>query len=228
MIKTKLVQIEGEPDRTIRLFDRRTNELIVTEDRDPAPFRALPRQVRDRILGNEKAGIVGLETSKAFLVRYQEFTDKYVTAVRCWKCGRLICAYQPALRKVEGKDKTKGEVTVMTSINGQSMVIGALLPFHHYREGLFSYRTQQGRLANFSYLHCADCHIGDEHGEDLLACLLGQIDARRDYTKTYMEFESDDSWAQTMFRWSGIELVGKYGASLGPKELMEDAAKRKG
>lgn len=213
MIKTKVVQVDGEPDRVMRLFDRRTNELIVTEDRQPKPFRALPRQV--------SLHITALDVSKTFLVRYQDFMDQYVSAVRCWKCGRAICAYQPALRKVEGKEATTGAVTVMTMLNGKELVVGAMLPFTHYREGLFEYRTRQGRQAQFSYLHCADCHIASAHGEDLLACLLGQLDYRRDYLKQFMALDSDDTWAQTMYRWSGIELIGTSGPSLSPSDLMQ-------
>ena len=208
-----------EGTQLVPLLDRRTNEPIVTESRQPMPFRALPRPILDHIVGNETKGIVGLETSKKFLVRYQDFVGQYVSAVRCWKCGVSIVAYQPALRPVEGSPDA-GELTTV-NLNGKEMVLGAMLPFQHYREGEFAYRDHRLRLAKFTYLHCADCQIEDAHGENLLACLLGQFDHRRDHLKPYMAVMSDDEWAQSMFRWSGIELVGKAGQSLSPADLMK-------
>jgi len=199
-------------------LNRQTNELIVTETRAPKPFRALPRQV--------SLHITALDESKKFLVRYQDFVGQYVSAVRCWKCGTAIVTYQPALRRVEGS-RSEGELTKVV-VNGEPMILGAMLPFNHYREGLFSYRTPQGVLARFSFLHCADCSITDEHGEDLLACLLGQMDHRRDHLKSVLTVSSDDAWAQSMYRWSGIELVGLDGPSLSPKELMEQSAQKGG
>ena len=193
-------------------LNRQTNEPIVTETRQPKPFRSLPRPVSDRI--------ASLDASKQFLVRYQDFVGQYVSAVRCWKCGTAVCTYQPALRKVEGSRQHDGELTKVM-VNGEPMILGAMLPFNHYREGLFTYRTPHGVLARFSFLHCADCHIAEAHGEDLLACLLGQFDHRRDHMKPYMPVLSDDAWAQYLFRWSGIELVGLDGPSLSPADLMQ-------
>ena len=205
--------------RTVRMLSRKTNELIVTETRAPKPFRAVPRQVGLRI--------ASLEQSKKFLVRYQDVVNLTVTATRCWKCGVPIVAYQPALRKVEGsRNKQDAELTIV-KLNGQDVVLGAMLPYNHYREGLFTYYlTKERRLARFSFLHCADCHIAAEHGEDLLACLLGTPDWKRDLMKPFLAVSSDDEWAQSMFRWSGIELVGLDGPSVGPKELMEQSAKK--
>lgn len=193
-------------------LNRQTNERIVTETRQPAPFRALPRPISERI--------AELDASKTFLVRYQDFVGPYVSAVRCWKCRTAIVSYQPALRKVEGSRQNDGELTKVI-VNGEPMILGAMLPFNHYREGLFSYRTQQGVLARFSFLHCADCTIGEANGEDLLACLLGQMDHRRDHLKSVLTVSTDDAWAQLMFRWSGIELVGLDGPSLSPADLMQ-------
>lgn len=194
-------------------LNHQTNEVIVTETRAAAPFRALPRTVSERI--------ASLDQSKKFLVRYQDFVGQYVSTVRCWMCGTPIVSYQPALRKVEGGRQNDGELTKVM-VNGSSMILGAMLPFHHYREGLFTYRTAQGVPAKFSFLHCADCQITTEHGEDLLACLLGQFDHRRDYLKPYLAVSSDDAWAQSMFRWSGIELVGTVGPSKSPADLMNE------
>ena len=207
--------------RTVRLFSHKTNELIVTETRAPADWRALPRIVQERILS--------LEQSKKFLVRYQDFAGQYVAGVRCWKCGTPIIGWAPALRKPEGSSRKKqdGELTKVR-VNGEDMVLGALLPLNHYREGLYTYRTAKGSLAQFSFLHCADCHVATEHGEDLLACHLGGIDVSREFFKPFVSLSSDDAWAQFMFRWSGIELVGLHGPSLGPKELMEQAKKGNG
>lgn len=196
--------------RMVRTLNRKTNQVIVTETRLPRPFRAVPRPVGLRI--------EALDVSKKFLVRYQELMGKYVSAVRCWKCGVPIVAYQPVLRPVEGQPNA-GEITTL-NINGREMVVGAMLPFSHYREGEFAYRDQHRRLAKFSYLHCADCHIEDAHGEDLLACLLGQFDHRRDHMKAHLSVLSDDEWAQYMFGWSGIELVGKVGPSISPADMM--------
>jgi len=200
-------------------LNRQTNEPIVTETRLPKPFRAIPRPIMDRIVGNQENGIIGLDESKKFLVRYQDFVGQYVSAVRCWKCGTPIVSYQPALRKVEGT-KNEGALTTVT-VNGQPMILGAMLPFNHCREGLFIYRTAQGVLARFSFLHCADCTITDAHGEDLLACLLGQMDYRRDHLKSVLALSTDDAWAQFMYRWSGIELVGRDGPSRSPHDMMK-------
>lgn len=199
-------------------FNPQTNEQIVIETRELKPFRALPRAILDRIVGNEAKKIKGLDTTKTFRVRYQDFVGQYVSAVRCWKCSTPIVSYQPALRKVEGT-KNEGALTTV-KVNGESMILGAMLPFNHYREGLFLYRTSQGVLSRFSFLHCADCTITDAHGEDLLACLLGQMDHRRDHLKLVQSVSSDDAWAQYLSRWSGIELVGREGPSRSPQDMM--------
>lgn len=223
ILMEKIRRMAGDSAELIEspALDRRTNLPIVTETRQATPFRALPRAIMDRIVGNEAKGIIGLETSKKFLVRYQELIGQYVSAVRCWKCGVPIVAYQPALRPIEGHPNA-GELTTVT-LNGKEMVVGAILPFSHYREGLFEYRIP-GRnikpVPSFSYLHCADCQIKDEDGEDLLACLLGQFDHRRDHMKAHLSVLSDDEWAQYMFGWSGIELVGKVGPSISPSDMM--------
>lgn len=205
--------------RTVKTLNRKTNQIIVTETRQPKPFRALPRQVSDQI--------AALEVSKKFLVRYQDLINLSVTATRCWKCGVVICAYQPALRKVEGASGSNNAELVKATINGQETVLSAMLPYQHYREGLFAYhipRRQIIPVPTFSYLHCADCQIKDEDGESLLACLLGCPDWKRDLLKASVLPQSDDEWAQRMYYWSGIELVGRAGPSVSPADLM----KRKG
>lgn len=220
-----MIETAQRDGRDVRVISRKTNDFIVTETRTAAPWRALPRAVKDRV--------VGLEASRVFLVRYLDHQGPMIVAVRCWKCGTPIQTYQPVLRPIAGakQGQNSGELTLVR-VNGREMVVGTLLPFNHYREGLFAYRMQMpGRrrylseLAHFSFLHCADCHIGSEHGEELLACMLGQKDARRDLIKPYVEVASDDEWAQWMYHWSGIELVGITGPSIGPKDLLDPERK---
>jgi len=62
--------------------------------------------------------------------------------------------------------------------------------------------------------------IRDEHGEDLLACFL----AGHDHSRNSFQLYSDDFWAQWMWRFSGIELVGKDGDSKGPADFMREAS----
>jgi hypothetical protein len=195
---------------------RQTNEPVVTETRVSAPWRALPRPVRDRV--------VSLDTAKTFLVRYQDFVGRNVSAVRCWKCGTPIIAYAPVLRRIDGGRAQEVELTKVM-VGGQELLLGALLPMNHYREGLFTFRAMNGALAAFSYLHCADCHIANEHGEDLLACHLGGLDRLRDTMKDAVVMSTDDAWAQFMYRWSGIELVGLSGPSKSPSDLMNEMKK---
>lgn len=210
------------------VLNRQTNEPVVTETRAPAKWRALPRAVRDRIVGNPDKGIVGLETSKKFLVKYQDFAEKYVSGVRCWKCGTLIVSWAPTLRLPDGA-RTDAEAQLTTRmVNGQAMILASLLPLNHYREGLCAYRNAEGRMGAFSYLHCADCSLASSDGDDLLACHLAGFDAQREFFKTFSPVISDDDHAQNMFRWSGVEIVGLDGPSLGPKELMEQAATGRG
>lgn len=208
------------------VLDRRSNAPIITETRAPQPFRALPRPVRDHIIGHPEKGIVGLDTSKAFLVRYQEFAGPYVSRIRCWKCGTAIVSWAPALRLPDGSTNPNDAETTKVTVSGKEMILGSLLPLNHYREGLFAYRATNGSLNAFSYLHCADCSIVSGDGDSLFACLLGGFDLHRDAFQHLMALPSDDAWAQSMYRWNGIELIGTQGPSLSPKDMMDAATNR--
>lgn len=197
-----------------KLISRRTNQFIVEETRAPGPFRALPRDVKDLILGNSKTGV----TATTMIVRYQEFQGQAMTAVRCWKCGRVVMGYQPLFRRNEGKGGKDQATVAIVTLNGKDMVQCGLLPYSHFREGVFKARATNGRFTSFSYIHCADCQIKDEHGADLLACNLGGLDISRERMRN--ETYNDDPWAQTMYGWSGVELIGKDGPSLSPQEMM--------
>lgn len=192
------------------VLDRRSNEPIVTEDRTPGPLRALPRPIKERA--------ESYATTDKWHPHYQQIESGMLTALNCWKCLRPIVGWAPALRRPAGW--RPGDVDELIQVNGQPAV--KLTPFNHYREGLFHYRRPDGVLADFSYLHCADCHISDGDGEDLLTCMLvGHDDARNAH-----QLYTDNFWAQWMWRWSAIELVGRNGASKGPKDLIQAALKR--
>lgn len=193
------------------VLDRRSGEPIVTEDRTPGPFRALPRDGRDRILGNPDKGILSYEASGRWKPNYQRYEGTFLAGVQCWKCGRDLIGPAPALRK-----SPDGQA-YQVMINGQPGVM--LMPYNHYREGLYHYRRADGLGADFSYLHCADCTIQNADGPDLLACYL----AGHDISRAVFNLYDDDTWAQWMWRYSGIELDQKSGASKGPEDLMREA-----
>lgn len=205
--------------------NRQTNLPTVTETRAPGAWRALPRRIRERIVGNPEKALVGLETSNRFLVRYQDFVGLAVTRVRCWKCGTIIVGIAPALQLPPGAKRDANAQFIKVTIDGQELLLGMLLARNHYREGLCTYRTADGRLAQFSYLHCADCTLTDADGEDLLACHVGGLDHLRDTIKS-AKADNDDAWAQYMYHWSGVEVVGLAGPSHGVKELMDEAMKK--
>ena len=198
-----------------KVISRKTNMFIVKETRERTPFRALPREFKDRILGNASTGV----TATKLIVRYQEFQNQAITAVRCWKCGRPVMGYQPLYRGATGKDSAGRASVTIVNLNGKEMVLGSLLPYAHYREGVFNARTANGRFHPFSYIHCADCHFKDEDGSDLLACHLGGHDIGRE--KARQLSYDDDAWAQSMYTWSGAEPIGIVGPSLSPEDLMK-------
>ena len=185
------------------VLDRRSGEPIVTEDRKPEPWRALPRESRERILSYDTSGL--------WKPRYQRYEGNFLAGVQCWKCGRDLIGPAPALRK-----SPDGQA-YQVMLNGQPAVM--LLPYNHYREGLYHYRRADGLGADFSYLHCADCTIQNADGPDLLACYL----AGHDISRAIFNLYDDDTWAQWMWRYSGIELDQKNGASKGPEDLMKEA-----
>lgn len=218
MIATETVEV-GTRDKDGKIvvvpvvqskLDRRTNEPIVTEDRALTPYRALPRAVRERVLG--------YEVSKTWLPRYQTYTNGVMTGLKCWKCQRDLAGWMPALQAVRGGQPFEA---AQIMVNGQPAV--RFTPFNHYREGLFRYRRPDGLPGEFSFLHCADCDIRDEDGPDLLACFL----AGHDYTRETLKLYTDDFWAQWMWRWSSIELDQRTGPSLSVEDLMKEAAKKR-
>lgn len=192
------------------LLDRRSNEPIVTEDRAPGPFRALPRKHRDRA--------VSYEQSKAWLPIYQRYEQGLMVGLACWKCGRSIVGWAPALRRPASWKP--GDPDELIHVNGSPAV--KLTCHNHYREGVFRYRRPDGVFSEFSYLHCADCTITDADGDDLLTCFL----TGHDHTRTTLGLYDDDVWAQWMWRWSAVELVGRQGASKGPGDLIQEALKK--
>lgn len=219
--RTVTTIVDGKPvDEEIEepVLERRSGEPIVTEDRTPGPFRALPREYRDRILGNPQKQVVGYVDSQKWNPLYQTYEQGLLIGVRCWKCRRDLVSWMPALRKAPTKDNALNAEQIY--INGQPAV--KITPYNHYREGLYAYRRPDGIEATFSYLHCADCTIADADGPDLLACLL----AGHDYTRTAFNLYDDHFWAQWMWRWSAIELVARSGASKGPEDLMKEALRK--
>jgi len=188
-------------------LDRRSGEPIVTETRAPGPFGALPRAIRDRVLGYAQ--------SKLWVPLYQSYTQGMQTGVSCWKCGRNLIGWAPALRRPAGWKAGQDDELVL--VNGAPAV--CLLPFNHYREGAYAYQRPDGVASWFSYLHCADCTIKSEDGPDLLACFL----AGHDTTNTLKQLYAADAWAQWMWRWSNITLMGLHGRSKGPHDLMKEA-----
>ncbi len=199
------------------LLDRLSGEPVVTEDRAPGPYRALPRDSKDRLIGNPEKGIVGYQESRKWFPVYQVFNQGVLVSMSCWKCQREIVGWMPALRPVRGGNYNEAEQVL---VGGQPAV--RLTPHNHYREGLYLYQRPNGILGEFSYLHCADCTIGDADGPDLLACFLAGHDRTRE---TYQLYD-DDTWAQWMWRWSGIELIGRRGPSIGIADIMAEAQKR--
>lgn len=220
MIKTEkqTIQQAGE-DGTLKpvevvvpVLDRRSGEPIVTEDRAPGPFRALPRPYKDSALS--------FIANKTWQPLYQRYESGLMVGLHCWKCGRNLVGWAPALRRPDGW--RQGDNDELIHVNGQPAV--KLTCFNHYREGMFGYARPDGVRSEFSYLHCADCTIAESDGEALLTCFL----AGHDNTRTTFHLYTDDFWAQWMWRWSAIELVGKNGPSKGPGDLMQDASRKGG
>jgi len=195
------------------LISNETGVVIVQETRARLPFRSLPREFSDRILGNKKEGILPMKLD----VQYQEFRGQSIVSVRCWKCPRIVIGYQPVYSRSRDGNKNMADATTV-NINGKNMVVGSLLPYSHYREGIFNSKLKDGRMQSFSYIHCADCGFKDEDGPDILACHLGGLDVANETMRN--ESTDDDAWAQSMFRWSGVELIGKAGASLSPADMI--------
>lgn len=186
------------------IFDRRSNEPIVTEDRKPEPYRALPRAARQRVLEYAQ--------TQRWHPEYQRYDNGLLVGLQCWKCARPLVGWAPALRRPAGWHPGDNDELIL--VNGQPAV--RLTCFNHYREGFYRSRQPNGVNLDFSYLHCADCVITDADGPDLLACFL----AGHDQTRTILRLYQDDFWAQWMWRYSAVELVGRVGESLGPHDLM--------
>lgn len=212
--KTGLPVVTIEPR-----LDRRSNEPIITEDRALSPYRALPRASRDRLLGNPAKDLIGYETSGVWLPKYQQYDNGMMVGLKCWKCRRELAGWMPALRRIP--NMKPDDPAELVNINGKPAV--RFTPYNHYREGQYRYRRPDGIFGTFSYLHCADCFITDADGEALLDCFL----AGHDYTRETLRLFTDDYWAQWMWRWSAIALIGRDGASLGPGDLIKEAMAKK-
>lgn len=196
--------------------DRRSGEFVITETRTQRPWRALPQGTSL----NVQAKVQELEESKVWLVKYQEFVDRLMTGVRCWKCGTHIVTWQPVLVRPAGSPP-EASPQQLVDRHGRPCVTMA---FNHlYREGEYVYRLP-GRdlMAKFTYLHCADCRIVEGDGFELYAILLAGLDHNREASDPGKRRISDDAWAQFMSRYAGVELVGLSGASKGPEQIIKE------
>lgn len=135
---------------------------------------------------------------------YQEWSKGKPSRLRCWKCGRDLSSWRMAL-----------------SQDGNPVMVGlhygvALLPLPHYRAKHFALQlTSVDEQATIDVLHCADCEIKAEDGEQLVACYLGGLwdahaHAERWAEQIELKFEklSPDRMATYFSRWSRAEPIG--------------------
>ena len=171
-----------------------TNLPTVEETRNPARWRSMPRYY------SKKADELK-DPETIWKIDYLLSDGVNVTGVQCWKCGRDLMGWKPALRTVSHDKKRNISQGKIITVAGQPAV--TLGVFNCYREGTFQFR-RNGVPGHFTFLHCSDCHIKDEDGERLMAIFLAGKDDRREAIREAIPFvqDEDNDWALYMYLYS--------------------------
>lgn len=154
-------------------------------------WRELPRDPWQKILH---------ELPPGWTPQYQTFVDGSAHSVLCWKCGRAIKGYLPKLTRF-GKP---------IEVDGKPAVHLAL--YDHYRaKPVVVYLPTLNETYRFDALHCADCTIGIEDGQALVAIwLAGLLEGYREGTRLAERLKmpmrhTPDQVATYLARWSKAE-----------------------
>ena len=193
---------------------------MVKEQRSPSKgrWRPLPRAHSERAKD--------LQSAQKWYVDYQHFQDGSRVGLKCWKCGRDIMGWKEVLvtAKTQANRKPGEPIQAVPLKIGEKIAV-QLGVYNHYREGIFGF-YRDGIFGQFTYLHCAECVIKDEDGENLLAIFLAGRDDEREETRRYVEPPAtDDQWASYMFRYhpEAIDLT-KIQRTITVEDLMKGLA----
>jgi len=166
-------------------IDAVTDHPLITESRPIAPYTALPRSIGNYIRQMLEVG--------QWTVRYLKPVQGG-SVIGCWKCGRPMTGWQ----RIPGQE-----------VDGKPAV--SLGPFGHYRETrLAAYLPRVDRRVVYTVLHCADCVIAEEHGQEALSIHL----AAHDQEYLAKRPISRDEWAQRCWPWGDVELREKVSGPL--------------
>lgn len=192
---------------------------IIKEERRPGRWRALPKDIGAR--AHQLQG----QTTGSWWPGYQDIDSLGIAMVGCMKCRTPIQGFQPKLYRPEAsKPDSQAVYRYRPLPQGKQGVEVALLPYTHFRMGMYEYRWANDRLpSRFEFIHCADCHIKDEDGPNLLVCCLAGLDDTREWSAKLngRRDPTDHEHATHMWRFSQpVEFIGVAGSSLSIKDLM--------
>lgn len=152
--------------------------------------------------------------SDRWFPNYQDWRDGVQQRLRCWKCGRDIKGWRMLLSPLGHPIEYEGRL-------GMSY---GLLP--HYRAVRFdAYLPTMDERIWFYALHCADCDLKAEDGNQVLACYLAglwrsTVQAWDLIDQARLDIPKDkDRIASRLYEWSGAEPIGPHPLDTPNEEL---------
>lgn len=135
--------------------------------------------------------------------RHQTWQEGGPSSVLCWKCGRAIKGWRPKLTPFGDHVYVDGLPAVHLTL------------YDHYRAKRFqAYLPRLTETVQFDVLHCADCEIKAEDGQQIVAIYLsGLLEAYRYGEELGKKLKlasahSPDTIATYLARWAGVEPLG--------------------